>query len=89
MTELRMIMPASAITPSIATKPNGIRNVASITDTPISPSGALSSTSAIFLMFCSCTISSSNTTTTASGITARMDACALLLDSDAPPTSMP
>ena len=53
------------------------------------PSGAVSSTSAIFFMSCSCSISSTSTATIISGITAKIDACALLLDSSAPPTSMP
>ena len=89
ITELRMIMPASAITPSIATKPNGMLNVASISATPIMPSGAVSSTSAIFFMSCSCSINSNSTAAIINGITAKIDACALLLDSSAPPTSMP
>ncbi len=44
ITELRMIMPDSAIVPSMATKPNGTRNSSRNSVTPISPSGAVSNT---------------------------------------------
>ncbi len=47
ITELRMMMPDSAIVPSIATKPNGLPKASSASVTPISPSGAVSTTIAM------------------------------------------
>jgi hypothetical protein len=88
ITELRMIMPKSAITPSIATKPKGMRNPARINATPIMPSGAVASTSAIFFMSCSCSMSSTSTTRSIAGNTAAIEACEVALDSDAPPATM-
>jgi hypothetical protein len=41
---LRMMMPESAIVPSIATKPNGFPNNKSASVTPISPRGAVNTT---------------------------------------------
>ena len=52
-----MIMPASAIVPSIATKPNGTLKTRSAAATPIKPSGAVSSTSARREKLCSCSMS--------------------------------
>ena len=68
--------------------PNGMRNVARIAATPIKPSGAVSSTITIFLMSCSCIINTSNTMTSSKGITAKIERCAVALDSCEPPTSM-
>jgi hypothetical protein len=88
ITELRMIIPKSAITPSIATKPKGMRNVARTSDTPIRPSGAVASTSAIFFMSCSCAMRSSSTTRSIAGTTAAIEACDVALDSAAPPAAI-
>ncbi len=83
-----MIMPASAIVPSNATKPNGTRKIARTSDTPIMPSGAVNRTSAIFFMFCNWIISRIRMAAIASGATAPIERWARMLDSVAPPTSM-
>lgn len=44
MTELRMIIPASAIIPSMATKPKGMPEISSAAVTPMIPSGAVRKT---------------------------------------------
>src|SRR5262249_4148826 len=44
ITLLRMMMPASAMTPRIATKPNGAWNIKSAAAAPMIPSGAVANT---------------------------------------------
>ena len=53
-----MIMPASAIRPSSATKPNGLPAISSAPVAPIRPSGAVTNTSARREKLCSWIISS-------------------------------
>ena len=88
ITELRMMMPNIAMVPSIATKPNGMRNSSNASTTPISPSGAVSTTISTRLKLCSCTISNTSTAITSSGICALIEACALAFSSTAPPISI-
>ena len=83
-----MIMPASAIRPSSATKPNGRLERRSAPVAPISPSGAVTNTSARREKLCSCTISSASMTTAITGNTTTSAAFALALSSIAPPVSM-
>ncbi len=56
ITELRWIMPMSAITPSSATKPNGRFSASSAPATPAMPSGPVRNTSMARLKLCSCSI---------------------------------
>ncbi len=87
ITELRRIMPISAMTPRLATKPKGLPKAISASATPISPSGAVSSTITVRRMLCSCIISRVITATTISGITA-LSACSFFADSSiVPPMS--
>ena len=51
-----MIMPLSAMTPRMATKPSGAWNSSSAATTPISPSGAVRNTIDISEKLCSCSI---------------------------------
>ena len=83
-----MMIPASAMNPSIATNPNGAPVTSSAADTPISPSGAVKITIAMRLKLCICSISSDSMTSTISGITALTEACPLPASSDAPAVSM-
>ncbi|MCY1383532.1 hypothetical protein D9M69_716700 [compost metagenome] len=83
-----MMMPNIAITPSMATKPNGLPNISSAATTPMSPSGAVSTTISTRVKLCSCTISSVSTAIAISGIWALMDDWPLPLSSTGPPTSM-
>ena len=88
MIELRMMMPDSAIVPSIATKPNGMPNASSAAVTPIMPSGAVSRIISVSEKLCVCIISSVTTTRTSSGTPAAIDFCPFTEFSVAPPTSM-
>ena len=87
ITELRMIMPDSAIVPSIATKPNGTRNTSRNSVTPISPSGAVSSTSTMREKLRSWIISSVITTSRNSGTPAATDSAPRAESSTVPPVS--
>ncbi len=69
-----MIMPDSAIVPSIATKPNGLPNSSRNSATPINPSGAVRNTIAEREKLLSCSISRLTTTITNSGIPAFTEA---------------
>ena len=88
ITELRMIMPASAMTPSSATKPKGWRNTSSANATPMTPSGAVSTTMKVREKLFSCSISMPIITTTSSGMPAAIELSALRFSSKAPPISM-
>ncbi|MNR59169.1 hypothetical protein D3C85_1803660 [compost metagenome] len=81
-------MPNSAITPSIATKPNGAPNRISVSTTPIRPSGAVSTTSSVRWKLPSWIISSVSTTTSISGVTLAIAPCEFWLASSEPPSSM-
>ena len=83
-----MIMPASAIRPSSATKPNGLPAISSAPVAPIRPSGAVTNTSARREKLCSWIISSASITTAITGNTATSAPFALALSSIEPPVSM-
>ena len=83
-----MIIPLSAVMPRMATKPSGAWNMSSAATTPISPSGAVSSTMNIFEKLCSCSIRIVRIVTSITGNTAARALLALSLSSTAPPTSM-
>ena len=85
---LRMIMPASAMRPSSATKPNGRLETSKAAVAPISPSGAVTNTRASLEKLCSWTISSASIATAMTGNTATSAPFALTLSSIAPPVSM-
>ncbi len=82
-----MIMPARAMVPSIATKPNGWRNSSRNRVTPIRPSGAVRNTIAIREKLRNCTISRLNTTTMNSGTPAFTELWPFAASSTVPPTS--
>ena len=82
-----MIIPDSAIVPSIATKPNGWLKTSMAAVTPISPSGAVSTTIATREKLCSCSMSTVRTTSASSGSPAMTDFWPLALSSTAPPVS--
>ena len=88
ITELRWIMPISAITPSSATKPNGRFSTSSAAATPAMPSGPVKNTSMDRLKLCNCSISSVKMTNSMTGTPAAIEAEPLLLSSTAPATSM-
>jgi len=88
ITELRMIMPDSAIVPSIATKPKGRLKARRNAVTPIIPSGAVSTTMMVREKLCNCSISTVSTTSTNSGTPAATELPPLLLSSTAPPSSI-
>ncbi|KAG0754952.1 hypothetical protein G6F22_020787 [Rhizopus arrhizus] len=87
ITELRMIMPASAIVPSSATKPNGARNSSRNRVAPMMPSGAVTSTIAAREKLRSCSISSVATTTRNSGMPALIEFWPRAESSTVPPVS--
>ena len=72
----------------MATKPNGAPVSSSAPVTPISPSGAVSTTISTRRKLCNCTISSASMVSSMSGITALTLAWPLLLSSTAPAVSM-
>ena len=88
ITELRWIMPISAITPSKATKPNGRFKSSSAPATPAIPRGPVRNTNIERLKLCNCNISKVNTMNSMSGMPAAIEAEPLLLSSTAPATSM-
>ncbi len=83
-----MMMPESAIVPSIATKPNGCPNSSSAAVTPIRPSGAVSTTISVREKLCSWIISSVSTTRMNSGTPAAIDFWPRGESSTAPPISI-
>ena len=83
-----MIIPASAISPSSATKPNGWLARSSAPVAPIRPSGAVTNTKASREKLCTWIISSASITTAMAGNTATSAAFALALSSIEPPVSM-
>ena len=87
ITELRMIMPLSAMVPSMATKPNGTLNTSRKATTPISPSGAVISTMTARGKLRSCSISRVITTRRNSGTPAATDREPRLESSTVPPVS--
>ncbi|MNC17316.1 hypothetical protein D3C75_651910 [compost metagenome] len=82
-----MIIPARAMVPSMATKPNGWRNTNRNKVTPISPSGAVRNTITVREKLRSWIISKLSTTTTNSGMPAFTDFCPRSESSTVPPTS--
>ena len=88
MTVLRMMMPASAMVPSMATKPKGRPETSSAATTPTMPSGAVSITISTSEKRRSCSISSVRISPTISGMPLMMEACALTFSSSGPPASM-
>src|ERR1700738_5297837 len=88
ITALRMIMPASAINPSSATKPNGWLATFSPSDAPMMPSGAVRNTSKRREKLCSWIIRSGSMTMTISGNSTKIDALPLADSSNAPPFSI-
>ena len=88
ITELRWIMPMSAITPSSATKPKGRPNTSNAAATPAIPSGPVRNTSIARLKLCSCNISSVKVMNNMMGSPAAMEDEPLALSSTAPATSM-
>src|SRR5690606_30666021 len=87
ITELRITMPASAIVPSRATKPNGMRNSSRNQVAPIRPSGAVTSTISVREKLRSCTISRVVTTNRNSGMPALIEFWPRAESSTEPPTS--
>jgi hypothetical protein len=87
ITEFLMIIPASAMTPRSATKPNGAPATRSAATAPIAPSGAVSSTSASLEKLRSCTMRRASVPRIMAGKTANREALALALSSTAPPIS--
>ena len=77
ITALRMIMPASAIRPSSATKPNGWLATLSPNEAPIMPSGAVRNTSSSREKLCNWIISSVSITITISGNSTKIEALPL------------
>ena len=69
-----MIMPASAMEPSMAIKPMGVPVMSRAATTPISPSGATLITSASWRKLPSCTISAVSMSAIMSGTWARIAA---------------
>ena len=88
ITEFRMSIPASAITPSRALNPNGAWNSSSADTAPISPSGEMMNTSNSFLNPCTWNISSVSMTAIITGKTAYRAVFAFWLSSTAPPVSI-
>ena len=84
ITELRMIMPTSAMTPSWATKPNGRCSTSRAAAAPMKPSGPVRKTSSEREKLLSCSISSVKMTNSASGTLAAIARPALSLSSAAP-----
>ena len=72
----------------MATKPNGLPNNKSASDTPIKPSGAVSTTIAVREKLLSWIISKVRTTMPSNGTPATIDFCPLLESSNAPPASI-
>ncbi len=87
ITELRWIMPMSAITPSNATKPNGRLSRISAAATPARPSGPVRNTSSARLKLCSCSMSSVITTSSITGNTAWIAPSLVRLSCHEPPGS--
>ena len=83
-----MIMPASAINPSRATKPKGRLAMRSAPVAPISPSGAVTNTNASREKLCSWIIRNASITIAMTGNTAASALLALTLSSIDPPVSM-
>jgi len=88
ITALRMIIPHSAVTPRIATKPSGAWKMSSAATTPMSPSGAVRNTMNMREKLWSCSIRIVRIVTSITGKTAISAWLAVLLSSTAPPTSM-
>ena len=82
-----MMMPISASTPRIATKPSGWPVGSSAATTPISPSGATLTTRNSFWKLCSCSISTVAIRNSISGTTAAIGLSHLPLSSTLPPTA--
>ena len=88
MTEFRMMMPASAMKPSMATKPKGAPVIRRAAVTPIRPSGAVSTTIATRPKDCICTMSSDSMTSSMRGMMAFTLAWPFALSSTAPAVSI-
>ena len=80
-----MMMPTSASTPRIATKPMGVPVGTSASTTPISPSGATLATRNIFCTLCNWIIKKVAIKNSINGTTCAIGPCALALCSTVPP----
>src|ERR1700737_1394350 len=83
ITALRMIIPASAINPSSATKPNGWLARFSPSEAPTMPSGAVRNTSSRREKLCNWIISKVNMTITINGNKTKIEALPLADSSNA------
>ena len=88
MTEFRAIMPLSASTPRIATKPSGACASSKAATTPMSPSGATLSTSSTRWKLCNWNIRMVSTSSIIAGTTASTEAFAFALSSTEPPVAI-
>jgi len=88
ITELRMIMPNSAMTPRLATKPSGRCSSSKAKAAPATPSGPVRNTSKAREKLCSCSISRVKMMKMASGRFAAIDASASPLSAATPFTVM-
>ena len=83
-----MIMPASAIKPSSATKPNGWLATFRASDAPTMPSGAVRNTNINREKLCNWIISNVSITIAITGNSIASDALPLADSSNAPPASI-
>ena len=83
-----MMIPDSAIVPSIATKPNGLPKASSASVTPISPSGAVSTTISVRAKLPAAPSAASAPDQTNSGTPAAIDRWPCGESSIAPPISI-
>ena len=88
MTEFRMSIPASAITPSNALNPNGAWKRSRNATAPMRPSGEMTNTRNSFLKSCTWAIRSVSMTRIMAGKTAYRALFAFSLSSTAPPVSI-
>ncbi len=88
ITLLRMMMPASAITPRMATKPNAAWNMSSAAAAPMMPSGPVASTIMVLPKCCSWIMSSTRIDHQHDGIFSLMEVWLLAASSTAPCSSM-
>jgi len=87
MTAFLLIIPKSARTPRMATKPSGLPESINAATTPISPSGATLRTMNSLGKLWSWTMRTVNMTNSITGTTASTDACDFWLSSTVPPTT--
>src|SRR5450830_100453 len=87
ITELRMIITKSAITPNGATKPNGRCKMSNAIAAPATPKGPVKNTSNAREKLCSCNIRSVKIMKTTNGTFAAIESCAFPLSAAAPANS--